>query len=251
MPEAAATAGTGVLVTGAYGSIGRRTLVHLADRRVDTVAIDREPLPPDIAALVRRQITVDLLDDAQLARCLADDPPRLQHVLAIAGGGDAEELSQADPATESLEIFNRVVARNLSIAFITIRNTIPLLRRAAGDRSITLVGSINAYGGYGAPGYSAAKAGLSGLVAALATPLGAEGIRINCLALGTVDTENLRHLAHTRGVKHDLRAVAERAPLRRILTPDDVARSLAAMALDMPGMTGTTVVLDNGQTLIR
>ena len=52
-------------------------------------------------------------------------------------------------------------------------------------------------------------------------------------------------------MRHDLTAVAERAPLRRVLTPADVASSLTAMALDMPGLTGETVVLDNGQTLIR
>ena len=112
-----------------------------------------------------------------------------------------------------------MVAHNLAHRFHHHQEHGAAVAPGGGLGSITLVGSINAYGGYGAPGYSAAKAGLSGLVAALATPLGAESIRINCLALGTVDTENLRHLAHTRGVKHDLRAVAERAPLRRILQP--------------------------------
>jgi NAD(P)-dependent dehydrogenase (short-subunit alcohol dehydrogenase family) len=252
MSATATEAGAGVLVTGAYGSIGQQTVVSLAARRAEVITMDLTPLPPDIAALVRREITLDLLDDPEVGRRLgAEDLPPLQHVLGIAGGGDPEELSQSDPATESLEIFNRVVTRNLHLAFITVRNTVPLLRRAAGDRSITLVSSINAFGGYGAPGYSAAKAGLSGLVAALAPTLGAEGIRINCLAPGTVDTENLRQLAELRGVRHDLRAIAERAPLRRVLTPQDVARSLIAIALDLPGMTGATVVLDNGQTLIR
>jgi len=251
MPGAAAVTGTGVLVTGGYGSIGRATLARLAALRVELIAVDQMPLPSDVAALVRREITVDLLDDAEVARCLGRDVPPLNHVIGIAGGGDVEELSQSDPATESLEIFSRVVTHNLHVAFITVRNCVPLLRRATGDRSITLVGSINGYGGYGAPGYSAAKAGVSGLVGTLATPLGAEGIRINCLAPGTVDTENLRLLAERRGVELDLDAVAERAPLRRVLTPDDVARSLVAIALDMPGLTGATVVLDNGQTLIR
>jgi NAD(P)-dependent dehydrogenase (short-subunit alcohol dehydrogenase family) len=252
MPEPATDGGPAVLVTGAFGDIGRRTVAVVAARGGQVVTMDRTPLPGDVAALVCREITVDLTDDANVARHLeARDMPAVRHVIAVAGGGDVDELSQQDPATESLEIFNRVVVNNLHAAFVTVRNTVPLLRRQPGDRSITLVGSINAYGGYGAPGYSAAKAGLSGLVAALATPLGAEGMRINCLALGTVDTANLRHLAEARGRRHDLGAVAEKAPLHRVLTSDDVARSLAAMALDMPGLTGTTVVLDNGQTLIR
>ena len=176
---------------------------------------------------------------------------RLQHVVAVAGGGDAGELSQADPATEPLEIFRGVLEANLVTAFATIRHTVPLLRGSEGDRSITLVGSINAFGGYGAPGYSAAKAGMSGLVNALAEPLGAEGIRINCLALGTTDTDNLHELATLTGQTLDLSAVAAKAPLRRVLSPADVGEALAVMAVDMRGLTGTTVVLDNGQCRIR
>jgi 3-oxoacyl-[acyl-carrier protein] reductase len=170
--------------------------------------------------------------------------------VAIAGGGDPEELAQEDPATEPLAVFSRVLENNLHTAFTTIRHSAPLLRGGGGDRSIVLVGSINAYGGYGAPGYSAAKAGLIGLVNALATPLGPEGIRINCLALGTVDTENVHSLAE-RGLSLDLASVIASAPLRRILTPQDVAAALTAMTLDMSGLTGATVTLDNGQTLIR
>jgi NAD(P)-dependent dehydrogenase (short-subunit alcohol dehydrogenase family) len=252
MSEAPTEVPPAVLVTGASGDIGRHTVALLAGRGAEVITMDRAPLPSDMAVLVRQEITVDLTDDPNVARHLAsEDMPAVHHVIGIAGGGDLDELSQHDPATESIDIFSRVVANNLHLAFMTVRNTVPLLRRQSGERSITLVGSINAYGGYSAPGYSAAKAGLSGLVAALATPLGADGIRINCLALGTVDTANLRYLAEARGLRHDLGVVAEKAPLRRVLTPDDVARSLSAMALDMPGLTGTTIVLDNGQTLIR
>jgi len=241
------------VVTGAYGSIGQETVACLSGRGVDIVTVDHKPLPDPTARLVTRPLTVDLLDDAATQRAYATiaDLPAVHHLVAIAGGGDAEELSQADPATESLEIFTRVVAANLHIAFVAIRHTVPLLRRAAGDRSITLVSSINAFGGYGAPGYSAAKAGLHGLVRALAPPLGQDGIRINGLAPGTVDTENLRHLADVRGVPVGIEALAAKAPLRRVLAAADVAAALTAMALDMRGLTGAIVTLDNGQTLIR
>jgi NAD(P)-dependent dehydrogenase (short-subunit alcohol dehydrogenase family) len=251
MPEAGE--GPVVLVTGAYGDIGRETVACVVRRNARVVTVDRQPLPHATAGQVSRELTVDLLNDAAVERSFATfaESSALHHVIGIAGGGDADELGHPDPVIESLGVFSRVVANNLHTAFVTVRHAVPLLRRSAGDRSITLVGSINAFGGYGAPGYSAAKAGLTGLVAALATPLGADGIRINCLALGTVDTENLRHLAEVRGIRHDLRAFAERAPLRRVLTPHDVALSLTALTFDMPGLTGSTVVLDNGQTLIR
>ena len=240
-----------VLVTGASGSIGLATIRAFAGRGLGVATIDRDPLPAAQARLVTHELEADLLDDAAVAAAVAAIEAPLRHVVAVAGGGDVDELSEEDPATGSLETFTRVVANNLHTAFATIRNAVPRLRELEGDRSIALVGSINAYGGYGAPGYSAAKAGLSGLAATLATPLGADGIRINCLALGTVDTDNLRALDEARGRTLDLGTIAARAPLGRVLSPEDVASALAAMTLDMSGLTGSTIVLDNGQTLIR
>jgi NAD(P)-dependent dehydrogenase (short-subunit alcohol dehydrogenase family) len=241
------------LVTGAAGSIGRATIAALAGRGLAVATADRKPVPEPEAGLVALSLEVDLTDDDACAPAFERlaGAGALRHVVAVAGGGDVEELAQPDPAIEPAHVFTRVVANNLGTAFATIRHAVPLLRRTSGDRSITLVGSINAYGGYGAPGYSAAKAGLSGLVNALATPLGADGIRINCLALGTVDTANLHALAEARGETLDLAAIAAKAPLERVLAPADVASALVAMALEMAGLTGATIVLDNGQTHIR
>jgi NAD(P)-dependent dehydrogenase (short-subunit alcohol dehydrogenase family) len=241
------------VVTGASGSIGRATVRALAARQCSIITVDKDPLPEREAELVLDHIEVDLKDDAAFGDALASlrSGEGFRHAIAIAGGGDAEELSQDDPATEDARVFTRVVADNLYTAYITIRHVVPPMRVSKGDRSVTLVSSINAFGGYGAPGYSAAKAGLIGLANALATPLGADGIRINCLVLGTVDTQNLHRLADARGATLDLDAVAARAPLGRLLQPTDVASALVAMALDMPGLTAASIVLDNGQTHIR
>jgi NAD(P)-dependent dehydrogenase (short-subunit alcohol dehydrogenase family) len=240
-----------VLVTGAAGSIGRETL-RLFAPRFHLATADRKRLPEPDDALVGRQLIVDLGDDDAVREAFAQVPSLgpLQHVIAIAGGGDIEELTDPDPATEDTAVFTRVISENLVTAFVTIRHALPLLRAGDGDRSIALLSSINAFGGYGAPAYSAAKAGLIGLANALATPLGHDGIRINSLALGTVDTDHLRELSKARGVEPDLDRVASRNPLGRVLTPDEVAKALAA-TVDMPGLTGATIVLDNGQTHIR
>ena len=169
-------------VTGAAGSIGCATIRALADRDFRVATADRQPLPSAAAALVALALDVDLIDDDTCAAAFArlSELGSLRHVVAVAGGGDVEELSQPDLPTEPAAVFARVVANNLGTAFTTVRHAVPLLLRTSGDRSITLVGSINAYGGYGAPGYSAGKAGLSGLVNALTTPAGAERSRINC-----------------------------------------------------------------------
>jgi 3-oxoacyl-[acyl-carrier protein] reductase len=241
------------LVTGAAGAIGRATVRALHDKGLAVVAADRDPVGAPEADLLVAAVELDLLDEEAVATMAAriEAMGDLVHVVAVAGGGDVGELSQDDPATEPLSDFARAVEANLHTAFVTVRHTVPLLRRSRGDRSITLVGSINAFGGYGAPGYSAAKAALTGLANSLARPLGADGIRINCVALGTVDTENLHRLSEARGRTLELSALAQRAPLERVLTAEEVGVALAAFAIDMPGLTGTTVTLDNGQTRIR
>jgi NAD(P)-dependent dehydrogenase (short-subunit alcohol dehydrogenase family) len=242
-----------VLVTGASGSIGRSVVARLAAAGVTVVTADRrvpdvQPDPPPA-----REALVDLTDAAATASAVADLLPsgQLHHVVAVAGGGDLDELSIEDVAEESLDTFDRVVRNNLHVAFVTVRHTVPCLRATSGDRSITLVGSINAEGGYGAPGYSAAKAGLVGLVRSLAPALGSDGIRINCLTLGTVDTDNLRSLTAARGRRLDLEAAGRRTALGRVLSPDDVARAAVALATDLVGLTGADIVLDNGQLRMR
>lgn len=241
------------LVTGASGSIGRSVVERLAAAGATVVTADHQAPDSRPVAPPAREVLVDLTDDAATASAVADLLPsgQLHHVVAVAGGGDLAELSTPDIAQESLDTFDRVVRNNLHVAFVTIRHTVPCLRATTGDRSITLVGSINADGGYGAPGYSSAKAGLVGLVRSLAPPLGADGIRINCLTLGTVDTDNLRALSAARGRALDLEAAGRRTALGRVLSPGDVARAVVAVATDLVGLTGADIVLDNGQLRMR
>ena len=130
------------LVTGASGSIGRATVRALAARRCPVVTVDRRALPEPEASLALRHLECDLEDDAASADGLASltSEKRLRHVIAIAGGGDAEELAQADPATEDFSIFSRVVANNLHTAFVTVRNVVPPMRAAGGNRLSPLLG---------------------------------------------------------------------------------------------------------------
>jgi NAD(P)-dependent dehydrogenase (short-subunit alcohol dehydrogenase family) len=145
-----------------------------------------------------------------------------------------------------------VVENNLVVAFAAVRTVVAEPRVTGGDKSVTFISSINALGGFGAPGYSAAKAGLSGLAKALAPRLGADGIRINTLLLGTVRTPNLLDLLRRRGLdERRLDELAGRSAPRRVLSPEDVARAALSLARDFPGMSGVDVVLDNGQTLTR
>jgi 3-oxoacyl-[acyl-carrier protein] reductase len=236
-----------VLVTGAAGGLGSALVSALVDRGDRVVAIDR-------VHIERGGVTayaIDLADEDAVAGSLADAEARglpIQHVVAIAGAALPEEKTGADVAELPLEVFRASLELNLITAWITLRAALVHLRRADGDRSITLTTSTDALASYGLPAYAAAKAGLIGLVHSLAGPLGADGIRINAVAPGDVPTpRNIREWEHMPGWYDGLRASS---PLGRLGSPEDIAAAYLAL-IDMRHVTGQVIVVDGGQTISR
>jgi NAD(P)-dependent dehydrogenase (short-subunit alcohol dehydrogenase family) len=238
-----------VVVAGAAGDIGRSTRDEFERRGLTVVGWDKKESSDG-----RPIHLCDLLDGVQTAeatRTVEAMAGQLHHVIVVAGGGDIDELMSPGIECEDISTFRRVVEANLFTAFNVIHCCTPTLKAGSGNRSIVLLSSLNALGGYGAPGYSAAKAALSGLAKALAPQLGPHGIRINVLVLGTVQTENFVALANQQGKKADFAAISKSIPLRRTLLPGDVATAISSIALDMEAFTGADLVLDNGQVLNR
>jgi meso-butanediol dehydrogenase/(S,S)-butanediol dehydrogenase/diacetyl reductase len=236
-----------VLVTGAAGGLGSALASALVERGDRVVAIDRAPVERDDVAAY----AIDLADEEAVAGALSDAAGRgsgIEHVVAIAGAALPEEKTGADVAELPLEVFRASLETNLITAWITLRAALPYLRRAEGNRSITLTTSTDALASYGLPAYAAAKAGLIGLVHSLAGPLGADGIRINAVAPGDVPTpRNVREWGHVPGWYDGLRASS---PLGRLGTPEDIAAAYLAL-IDMRHVTGQVIVVDGGQTISR
>ncbi len=98
------------------------------------------------------------------------------------------------------------------------------------------------------PAYSAAKAGLTGLMHGLVVPLGRDGIRVNVVAPGTIRTPRTERIwGHVDG--HFERLEAGTA-LGRLGTPEDVARAYLAVIALLTHVTGTVLVVDGGQSVI-
>jgi NAD(P)-dependent dehydrogenase (short-subunit alcohol dehydrogenase family) len=237
-----------VLVTGAAGTIGSATVVALRAEGLRVVGLDKEPAPAGGPAWIRH----DLVDTAGTERLLAESPllDGLQHVIAIAGGPVDEELGRLDPADVPVEVFAESVRLNLVAQYALVRAGADRLvtETPHGDRSITLFSSINALRGYGMPGYSAAKAGLLGLVVALALPLGRRGVRINAVVPGTVLTERFEQSYAATGPELGRRLVDAGATPRRTRA-EDVARAVTAV-LGLAQMTGQQLVIDGGQLAV-
>lgn len=138
-----------------------------------------------------------------------------------------------------------VLAVNLTGAFNVARAAAPHLRRSPAGR-LVFISSINGLRGKaGQANYAAAKAGLVGLARALALELGRDGVTVNVVAPGFVDT------AMTADLPEDARAAAlARTPLGRLGRPDDVAAAVRFLCDGSAGfITGAVLPVDGGQLM--
>jgi len=149
-----------------------------------------------------------------------------------------------------LAAWNDVLATNLSSAFLGAKYQLPALT-ARGGGSVIFTSTFVGYT-VGLPGlaaYAAAKAGLIGLTQVLAAEHGAQGIRVNALLPGGTDTPAGRAFADT---PEKLAFVRGLHALKRIATPEEIARSALYLASDASSFTtGSAMLVDGGVSINR
>lgn len=147
------------------------------------------------------------------------------------------EISEAD--------YDSVVDINLKGTFLCSQIVLPHMR-ALGRGSIISISSVAAKRGggiFGSAHYSASKAGILGLVRAMARELAPEGIRVNAIAPGLIDTDM------TKGqLTQEMKAeIAGTVPMKRIGQPIDVAKACLFFASELSGyVTGEVMDVNGG-----
>lgn len=164
----------------------------------------------------------------------------ITHFISLAGG--ARNEFGKGIAEVPTDLIDESIKLNLTSHLYLMRAFVPLMDDK-GDRSITLVSSINAIQDWELPAYSAAKAGLLGLVYATTTELGVKGIRVNAILPGTVPTPR------TRKEPKDFETLLKTSALNRLTTPEEVANAVYATTHLLTAMTGQMLVVDCGQTV--
>lgn len=164
------------------------------------------------------------------------------HLISLAGGALRSEFGTLDTLTDADIDYS--VRLNLTSHIELSRCVLPLLRDSpTSNRTITFVSSINALLSFGLPAYSAAKAGLIGFTRVLASELGNDGIRVNCVAPGTVETDR------SRGEPKDRDCYLKGTILNRFAEPNEVAEAVYCLAEQLTSVTGHTLVTDCGQSI--
>lgn len=154
------------------------------------------------------------------------------------------------PGKETAAEWSRVMDLNLFVTTNMIEAARPLMSRGSGDRAIVCVSSICGLAALGAPvTYSAAKAALNATVRGLARPLAPEGIRINAIAPGNIQSPDgtwARKIAENKSAVDDM--LARDVPMRRLGKPEEIADIVAFLASPRAAfVTGTVIVADGGQ----
>jgi NAD(P)-dependent dehydrogenase (short-subunit alcohol dehydrogenase family) len=236
--------GKRAVVTGAGSGIGEavaRALhaegasVTLADVSDSADAIAAE-LGDGRAAAAR----LDVRDEDQVAAVLAGDVDVLVNVAGIGSTTDA-------PGT-SLEVWENVFAVNARGTFLTCKHAIGGMA-ARGGGAIVNVSSIAALVGLkNRAAYCASKGAVLALTRALAVDHVADGIRVNAVCPGTVDSPWVRRLVEDVGESLD--ALTARQPMGRLGTPPEIAEAILYLASDHAAfVTGTGLVIDGGLTM--
>lgn len=236
------------VVTGASGGIGGAIARTLASQGA-TVALSGTRLAAleALASDIGRSATIvaaDLMENGAadaLVKAVENKLGAIDILVSNAGitrDGLAVRLSDED--------WNRVIDVNLTAAFRLIRASVRGMMRKRWGRVIAIGSIVGVTGNPGQVNYAASKAGLTGLIKALAHEVASRGVTANCVAPGFIQTEMTAALPDPRK-----QAILNAVPAGRLGSPEDVAACVAFLASDEAAyVTGQTLHVNGGMAMI-
>ncbi|MFF8933447.1 SDR family NAD(P)-dependent oxidoreductase [Streptomyces paradoxus] len=241
--------GLTALVTGGASGIGRATAELLAERGAQVAVLDLDPSSVDKPLLAHR---ADVTDDASVRQAVAAAVAGLGGALDVLvnnAGIGAQGTVEDNPDDE----WHRVYDVNVLGMVRTARACLPHLRASA-HAAIVNTCSVAATAGLPQRAlYSATKGAVYSLTLAMAADHVREGIRVNCVNPGTVDTPWVGRLLDAAPDPAAERAALEaRQPTGRLVSPAEVAGAIAYLASPLSGATtGTALAVDGGMQGLR
>lgn len=232
-------AGRKAVVTGAASGIGAAAVARLIADGCRVLAVD---LSADGMAGTHN-LVADLSDNASFAR-VADAAQ--QHL----GGCDIlinnAGVCPAGPFDAMAgESWDAALAVNVTAAMKLTRALLPHLRASTAGRVINTGSIMSRYANAGLTAYATSKHAILGLTRALAMELGPDGITVNCVQPGAIETGMTRAMFETSPESHAY--YVERSALRRIGKPEDIADVMAFLASDDARfVTGQGIMVDGG-----
>ena len=237
------------LVTGASRGIGRAIAMRLAAAGATVAAAARGDNARDttetIAAAGGRaeSISLDVTDAGSIESAVAGVLARHSRVdILVNNAGITRDTLMLRMKRED---WDAVIQTNLAGAFACSQAVLKSMVKQRAGRIINITSVVGQAGNAGQANYAASKAGLIGFTKALALEIASRNITVNAVAPGMIDTDMTR--AISAGAHEDW---AERIPLKRLGTPDDVASAVLFLASDEASyITGHVLAVNGGMYL--
>jgi len=239
-----------VLVTGGASGIGEKIVEQFARQGAKVAFLD---IQKDAGTQLAKKIEAagyaepfflhcDLTDVEALQACMEKTIAKFKTVDVLVNNAANDARHAVESVTPNF--WDQSMAVNLKHQFFASQAVIPAMKKA-GRGSIINMSSISwMIPSVGLPVYITAKAAIVGLTRTLAHELGASNIRVNCVLPGAIFTERQKQLWFTEAYKAE---ILSRQALKRMISPDEVARLVLFLAADDSGaITNQSYVIDGG-----
>jgi NAD(P)-dependent dehydrogenase (short-subunit alcohol dehydrogenase family) len=231
-------AGKRAFITGAGSGIGAAVARRLATEGAELILADLAFAPVEALAaeLGARPLQLDVRDEDEVAAAVTG----LDVLVNVAGIGSTTSAPETP-----LAVWENVFAVNARGTFLCCKHAIPGMKERGGGSIVNIASVAALVGLRNRVAYSASKGAVISLTRALAIDHVADGIRVNAVCPGTVDSPWVRRLVEDSGESLD--ALRARQPMGRLGQPEEIADAVAYLAAS-EFTTGSVLVIDGGLT---
>jgi 3-oxoacyl-[acyl-carrier protein] reductase len=230
IPQSTLLAGRNALVTGAASGIGRAIATHFLAAGARVVLADRAESVVGVASDIGAAagLVIDATDEQQVADTVAEAAAVLGRIDVLVTSHGI--LTQSPLVQMPLAQWRETLDVDLASVFLCNRAVLPGMLAAGDGRIINVASQLGIKGGASLAHYAAAKAGVIAMSKSLALEVSSQGVLVNAIAPGPIETPLLD------GIEEDWK-VAKRAelPLGRFGTADEIAPTAVLLASDPGG----------------
>ncbi|MFB3829748.1 MAG: SDR family NAD(P)-dependent oxidoreductase [Bryobacteraceae bacterium] len=248
-------AGKVAAITGAGSGIGRACAVGFAREGARVAVIDCNVETGRATVEAIRESGheahfrhADVSRAGELAAAMRETFDRHGRLDVVVNNAAVQIMGRLEDTTE--EQWDRLHSVNLKGVFLGCKCAIPLMRRSGGGAIVNIASILGFVGDPDLAAYCAMKGGVIALTKAVALAYGREGIRVNCICPGDVETPMVRDYFNKAPDPAALRRqVCSEYALGRIAAPEEVAAAAVFLASEAASfMTGAILVVDGGVT---